>query len=207
MRAHAPGADAPLAVGILREGWHTGVVIPVAEAGPGLSALRRWFPNAEYVAFGWGNRAFYTATHPGPGAAIAALLPSRSAMLVEGLPARPKQALPTDARLRWVCASPREVARLDAYLHDYLAPNADGQPTSIAPGSWPDSRFFAAEGTYDAFHTCNTWTLAGLAFAGFPVHAEGVVFSAQVTRRTESLPACPAPRAVGAAWRDASADG
>lgn len=182
-----------VAIGVLREGWHTGFVLPIGETDAPLRDLRHWFPQARYLAFGWGNRAFYTAAHRGVGTALAALLPSTSALFVHGLPTTPKSALPVDSKLRWVCASATEVSKLDIYLGYYVKKAPDGRPISIEPGPWRNSRFFASTGTYDAFHTCNTWTMAGLAFAGLPVNAKGVLFSGQVMTRTRGLPTCARP--------------
>jgi hypothetical protein len=40
--------------------------------------------------------------------------------------------------------------------------------------------FYAATGTYDLSHTCNTWTAEALRAAGAPVSAAGVVFAGQL---------------------------
>ncbi|HET8700263.1 MAG TPA: DUF2459 domain-containing protein, partial [Nitrococcus sp.] len=72
---HAPTNGAEVAIGVLDEGWHTGLIIPAAATGPSLAGLHEWFPEAKYLVFGWGNRAFYTATYSGLGTALSALLP------------------------------------------------------------------------------------------------------------------------------------
>ncbi|HET8700149.1 MAG TPA: DUF2459 domain-containing protein, partial [Nitrococcus sp.] len=101
-----------------------------------------------------------------------------------------EKALPPGAELRWVCVSPSGVSKLDAYLGDYLQKGRSGWLISVGPGPLPDSRFFASPGTYDAFHTCNTWTVAGLEFAGLPVSAEGIVFAGQVMSEIRALRSC-----------------
>ncbi|MBN6740930.1 DUF2459 domain-containing protein [Acidithiobacillus sp. MC6.1] len=180
-----------ISIGVLDEGWHTELVLPVRALGPSLADLHHWFPEAKYLVYGWGNRNFYMANHPGPGMAIAALFPSSSVVFVEGLPKHPKNALPPDAHLHWICASRTGVWRLDAYLGDYLRMGPSEDPVSLAPGPFPESRFFASTGTYDAFHTCNTWTAAALKFAGLPVSDEGVLFAGQVMSEIRSLRSCP----------------
>lgn len=187
---HASTNGAEVTIGVLKEGWHTGLVVPVAEMSPSLSGLHHWFPKAKYLVFGWGNRAFYTARHPGLGAALSALLPSASVVFVRGLPRSPETVLPPGAELRWVCAFPEEVSKLDTYLGYYLRKGPSGRAISVGTGPLPDSRFFASTGTYDAFHTCNTWTVAGLEFAGLPVSAEGIVFAGQVMSEIRTLRAC-----------------
>lgn len=186
--AHTNGAE--VAIGVLREGWHTGLIIPAAEIGPSLAGLHEWFPQAKYLVFGWGNRAFYTATHSGLGMALSALLPSSSVVFVRGLPDAPEKTLAPGAELRWVCASPSRGSKLDAYLGDYLQKGRDGRLISVGPGPLPGSWFFVSPGTYDAFHTCNTWTAAGLEFAGLPVSAGGIVFAGQVMSEIRALRSC-----------------
>src|SRR5205823_10778951 len=60
-----------------------------------------------------------------------------------------------------------------------LAKDPGGRPHRIAAGPYPQSLFYAATGTYDAMHTCNTWTAEGLQIAGLPVSAAGIVFADQ----------------------------
>jgi hypothetical protein len=40
--------------------------------------------------------------------------------------------------------------------------------------------FYAARDTYDALHTCNTWTAETLRAGGLPVPSAGVLFVGQV---------------------------
>ncbi len=192
------------AVGVLIARWHTGLVLPSTELGP-LRALLRYDPTARYLSIGWGNRRFYTAAHPNSGDALAALLPSRSVLLVQGL-AGAADATPADGRLEWVCADRGELWRLAAYVHDSLQwqsgrpANGPASGPSEVPVQWPvelgagllpESRFYASSAHYDAFHTCNTWTLAALQYAGLHVSAAGVLFAGQVGRRIRHLPMCP----------------
>jgi len=194
----APGrSSAGDSIGVLREGWHTGLVLPAAELDPPLAGLRQAFPGARYLAFGWGDRAYYTEGHPGFGTALSALFPSASVLFVHALPARLAGALPKDASLHWLCASPAQVRRLDRYLGHYLRRGPHGRPKLVGRGGWPHSVFYASTGDYDALHTCNTWTVAALAYAGLPVRAGGVVFAGQVLSRTRPL--APPPRRPSAA--------
>lgn len=194
---HFASAHPEVPVGVLDEGWHTGLVLPAGALGPSLAPLRQWFPEATYLAFGWGNRDFYMTPRPGSGTALSALFPSSSVVYVRGLPDAPHAALPSAVELRWLCASAAEAWRLDAYLGAYLQRGEGGRLISVGPGPSPGSRFFASPGTYGAFHTCNTWTIAGLEFAGLPVSARGVVFAGQVMSEIRSLRSCPGGPAKG----------
>lgn len=187
----ALAGPARLSLGVLEERWHTGLVLPRGALGPKLADLRRRFPHGRYLAFGWGQRAYYTAAHPGVGTALSALLPSRSVLFVRALPTHPERALPARAHLRWLCVAPGQMERLETYLAHYVREGPGGQPLVVAPGPWPDSEFLASTKPYDALHTCNTWTAAALHYAGLPVGGSGVLFAGQVAGRTRSLAQCP----------------
>lgn len=180
----------PLEIGIPVAGWHTGLVLPAEELGP-LRPLMRREPQARYVSFGWGNRRFYMATRPRSGDAVAALFRSPSALFVQpgGAPA---DLLASDAHIHWACVTREQLWRLDRYIEKSLS--RPDRPVDLGAGPLPGSRFYASTGHYSALHTCNTWTAAGLQYAGLPVRASGVLFASQVDRRIRALRACPAPQ-------------
>ncbi len=180
----------PLAIGVLMAGWHTGLVLPAGELGPLRSLLRSGGP-ADDLSFGWGNRRFYMAVHPGSGDAIAALWRSPSVLFVQAA-AAPADLLGGGVGIRWVCADRQEVWRVDRYIEQSLV--RPGSPIDLGRGPFPDSRFYASTGHYSAVHTCNTWTIAALEYAGLPVRAGGVIFAGQAERRARGLRACPAPQ-------------
>jgi hypothetical protein len=180
----------PLKIGVLVAGWHTGLVLPAGELGP-LRPLLRGDPRAKFLSFGWGNRRFYMARHPGSGDAMAALFDSPSALFVQPA-ASPAELLDSDTHVHWICADREQLWRVDRYLERSLA--SPGKPVDLGAGPFPASRFYAATGRYSAVHTCNTWTAAALQYAGLPVSATGVLFSSQVARRIRALRACSVPQ-------------
>lgn len=185
----SPADRGPFVVGVLTASWHTGLIVPASELGP----LRERLPaaaRARYLSFGWGSRRFYMAAHPGSGDALAALFRSPSVLFVQAA-STPEDLLPEDARLRWLCLDRAEVWRLDRYLEDTLQ-RRGGRLRDLGNGPLPDSRFYASTGRYSALHTCNTWTVAALQYAGLAVHARGVIFATQVAARTRRPAACPA---------------
>lgn len=178
----------PPDIGVLIAGWHTGIVVPAGELGP-LHPLLRGDPHARYLSFGWGNRRFYMSRHPDSGDAIAALFRSPSALFVQ--PAATPAGLLTGAvHIHWVCLGRAQLWRLDHYIRESLV--RPRRPVDLGHGPFPHSRFYASTEHYSAVHTCNTWTVAALQYAGLPVTAGGVLFSEQVEERARALRACPA---------------
>ncbi len=185
----------PQTIAVLDEGWHTGVILPVPALDPSLAGLRKWFPTARYLVFGWGDRRYYMAAHPGVELALGALFPSASVVLVQGIAEKPQPAFLPGTEVRWICISARGMGRLDTYLARYLETGAGGRLVSLGRGPFPNSRFFASPAAYDAFHTCNTWTAAAMHNAGLPVNPRGVVLAGQVMAEIAKLPACASPNA------------
>jgi uncharacterized protein (TIGR02117 family) len=175
------------AIYVLHGGWHTELALSVQLIDGPLAALYRDFPAARTLVFGWGARDYYMAQHPGFADAMRALSPGPAVMLVTGLPAAPASS--ENAFILFV--SRPGMVRLSHWLWNELAKDAAG-PQRISAGPYPESVFYAATGSYDASHTCNTWTAEALRVAGLPVNAAGIIFADQVTAQLAPF-ATPTP--------------
>lgn len=196
LSVHPSTVAHPKPIGVVEDGWHTELLLPATEAESSLSDIRPWFPKEKYLIFGWGNRYYYMARDPGWLSGLDALFPSSSVMLIQGLSENPQKVFPPDIHIRWLCISGAGLAHMDAYLAGYLrggGPN--GGLIELRHGPWAHSWFFASTGTYDAFHTCNTWTARALHIAGLPVGSQGVVFADQVVSEVATLHRCTLPGA------------
>ena len=83
---------------------------------------------------------------------------------------------------------PGNLARVAGQLWDDLEKTADGRVLRLADGPYVGSVFYASNETYDAFHTCNTWTALLLREAGFPIDPH-VLFAGQVMRQVSVIAA------------------
>ncbi|MGA9855821.1 MAG: DUF2459 domain-containing protein [Gammaproteobacteria bacterium] len=178
-------ANAQNQLWVLDSGWHTGVILSRSELGPPLTSLLQGLPHSQYFAFGWGNRKFYMAPHPTLGMDLAALFPSHSVVLVDACDVVPRACFSSVVHLKSVFVSREGLDRLDGYLAHSLQMDAQGKPEPVGPGPDPDSEFFASGLSYDAFHTCNTWTAEALQDAGLPVSYHGVIFADQIWRQVK----------------------
>jgi uncharacterized protein (TIGR02117 family) len=180
-----PVGDAKLYV--VARGWHTDLGFPVEELTGPLTSLEGGFPGVRYLVFGFGERAYYMGRNEGSGEMLAALFPSKSAILLTALTASPTQAFPGH-EVVVLQLSPPDLARTEARLWDDLEKSADGSAVRLADGPYLGSAFYAANETYDGFHTCNTWTALLLRQAGFPMNAH-LLFADQVMRQVRAIAA------------------
>ncbi|HEY7577289.1 MAG TPA: DUF2459 domain-containing protein, partial [Acetobacteraceae bacterium] len=172
---------------VVARGWHTDLGFPVDEVGGRLASLEQGFPGARYLVFGFGERAYYMGRNEGSGEMLAALLPSKSAILMTALTASPTEAFP-DHQVVVLRLPQRDLARMTDRLWDDLEKAPDDSAVRLADGPYAGSVFYASNETYDAFHTCNTWTALLLRDAGFPV-SPGVLFAGQVMSQVRTVAA------------------
>ncbi len=165
------------ALGVVREGWHTGLIVPEAELTGTLKLLRAQLPPAPFVVIGWGQRRYYMARDPGLLTGLAALFPSASVLHVRAW--RPRTDLRPSRHRTWLHLPAGGWSGLRTFLDRAFAQGPRGHLEALGAH---DRRglFFASTGTYDALHTCNTWTMQALRAAQLPAASTGVLFAGQV---------------------------
>jgi uncharacterized protein (TIGR02117 family) len=179
-----PEGDAKLYV--VARGWHTDLGFPVQELSGPLTSLEQGFPGVRYLVFGFGERAYYMGRTEGSGEMLAALFPSKAAILLTALTAAPTQAFP-DHEVVVLRLSPADLARVETRLWDDLEKSTTGAAVRLADGPYVGSAFYASTATYDGFHTCNTWTALLLRQGGFPINTH-VLLADQVMRQVRGAP-------------------
>jgi uncharacterized protein (TIGR02117 family) len=177
------GADR---VYVIDRGWHTDIGLPVAELHGTLALVAADFPGATSLTIGFGDRAYLLDRDTNLFDMVRALLPGKAALLVTGLRASPEAAFGADSVVRLAIAKP-QLDALEGFLAGYFADDRAGRVQRLADGPYPGSLFFASDATYDALHTCNTWTAEGLQAAGYPVSTAFVIFAPQVMAAARKL--------------------
>jgi len=178
---------------VVASGWHTDIGLPTDELGAPLADLERDFPGARFLVFGFGERAYLMARDGGSGEMLGAVFPSDSAIRMTALRAPPADAFGAD-HVVTLHLSPQGVDRIAALIWQGMEKQADGTARRLAGGPYDGSALYAATETYDALHTCNSWTALLLHEAGLPVDPIGVLFTGQVmdqVRRIAALQARP----------------
>jgi uncharacterized protein (TIGR02117 family) len=170
--AEAEGAAATRRILVLTNPIHTDIAIPID------AAIREKFafleeagipaghPDARWLIFGWGGRAFYLETPTWselkPLPVLKALTLDRSVMHIDvtGEIAEPHPAV------TGFDVGETEYDRLLEFIAGSFE-RREGSPIVIEGAEYgPDDRFFEAKGYFNAFLGCNTWTAKGLREAG-----------------------------------------
>lgn len=171
---------------VIDRGWHTDIGLPVAELHGKLALVAADFPGATSLTIGFGDRAYLLDRDTNFFDMLRALLPGKAALLVTGLRAPPEAAFGANSVVTLAIARP-QLEALERFLASYLVTDRAGQPLRLADGPYAGSLFFASDATYDAFHTCNTWTAESLRAGGYPVSSTLVIFASQVMAEARGL--------------------
>lgn len=172
-RQHDAGG---IAVWVISNGYHAGLVLPVAAAG---IDWRDDFPAEHFpteirgypmVAFGWGEREVYMNT---PRFQDLNLLDGLRAVLALSSSVAHVQygfAPYEGEHARRLTLSPERYRALAAHVRAAFRSDADGRPIVIAGRGFAASdAFYEGTGRYSFIYTCNQWVGEGLRRIGAPV--------------------------------------
>lgn len=189
------GGDVGVRVHVVRHGWHSGIVLRVADITDPAWPLRREFPGAEQLEIGWGDRAYYQARDPSLWLGVRALLwPTAGVLHIAAFDGPVERRFPASEVVALQLA-PDGFARMVAALAASHELDAAGRPIPLGPGLYGTSRFYASRQSFHLFATCNVWTATVLREAGVPVrplqsHTAGALF-AQLRHHAQVLRPAP----------------
>ncbi len=161
----------PITIYIKTDGLHMDLVLPLHTAQYDWRNLLKdcsgYHKNHRFVAFGWGDRAYYLESKSpfyfNPLTAFNAMAYlSRSAMHLTFL-----AQMRTTKKCKAVKVSEKQYLKLVEYIKNSLKHNVKGCVEEIKGAAyWQNDAFFESEGKYSLFFTCNTWLNNGLREAG-----------------------------------------
>ena len=158
---------------VLSNPIHTDIALPadadvLAEFGfVSEGGLELDYPGVKWIVFGWGGRSFYLETRTWDdlkfGPVFAALTVDQSVMHVERAGAISEDR----PSVRAIDLSPEEFRKLVTGIAATFQRSSDGMASAIEGAAYHEhDAFFPANGTFNAFLGCNTWTAARLRDAG-----------------------------------------
>jgi hypothetical protein len=169
-------------VHLLRQSWHTGLIIDrAALLAAGLPPEAADFPGVPYLEFGWGDRAYYMSPDPTLWLTLnAALAPTPAVLHIE------PRAYPGVSAAREILVmdlSSSGFTGLASAISETVDRRSAPVARPIAYGRSPGARFYKARGSFHLFNTCNTWIARVLAAGGLAVNPDGVVTAVDLMRQ------------------------
>jgi uncharacterized protein (TIGR02117 family) len=162
---------------------HAGIVVDRRDFAAVLDLDAPDFLTRDWLEFGWGDADFYQDRGESFLLGLkAVLLPTGAVMHVHAFSGAPSSNFSKSEVLE-LPLTDGGYASLLAFLRAAFKRDEGGRVASLGPGLYGLSRFYAAEGTYHAFHTCNTWAAEALAAGGFPIEPAGVLTVGQFMSR------------------------
>lgn len=162
-----------ITVYLLDNGVHTDLALPLSNAvfdwttviDPA-DARQLYFP-LDYVAFGWGDRAFYLETPQWRDMKVATAFKAVAGLgdtVIHATFLPQPRATPNSVAID---VSADEYRALAASIVASLQTDSTGRAQVIAGRAYGDNdAFYAAHGSYSLFNTCNSWTNHRLKAAG-----------------------------------------
>jgi len=155
-------------------GVHTDVVLPVKTTYKDWSEIilyknaRCADTSLKYIAFGWGDKGFYLKTPTWADLKASTVFKAAfglsSAAMHTTFYSTPKEG----KRCIRLEISKEQYQRLISYIERSLQTDASGNAITIGPNARYNDHdaFYEAKGSYNLFHTCNTWTNDALKASG-----------------------------------------
>ena len=160
---------------IVHDAWHAAIVIKKVDIPAVALPELRDFPSAEYLEFSWGDRDYFPAPDGGLGLALkAAFWSSGSILHVVGFKDGVQNAYP-NAEIIEIPLSEEGFQRMVKFISDTFSRPHSPMPAEARPGLFSNGRFYAAEGKFSLFRTCNTWVAEALSAAGLPIRPSHVI--------------------------------
>lgn len=176
-------------ISVVNHGWHSALVIKKADISDIVLPEIREFPDAHYLEFGWGDWDYYQAPDPGLGLALkAAFWSSRSVLHVAGFKDTVEKYF-HGSEIVEIGLSDEAFERLIQFISDSFSRSDPAALLETRPGLYGKSRFYAAEGRFHLFRTCNTWVAEALRSAGLPITSAYAITAGNLMSQVQQLSA------------------
>lgn len=185
---HQKNIPAERIIYIINYSWHTGFVIPVDSSLAANMPVIKNFNGYKYIDIGWGDRDFYQLEEFKLYEGLKALLvPTPAALRFEGYTLTIEETAKYVDRVNEIKLDEEKYKRLIGFINSYLKRGKYGEFNLLSEKSEVRIIFFAAEGSYHLYNTCNTWIAKGLKQCGFNINLGNVSTEEDIFRELSAL--------------------
>lgn len=159
----------PIEIYILTNGVHTDLVLPLKNdlmdwsksVRPSLT--KSGCPDANLVAFGWGDKDFYLKTKNWSQLKIKTVFNAMLYLDSSAMHVTFYNSLQENKSCKKICIDKKSYLLLVKYIENSFDQDQSGNYQHISGNAyWNNDSFYEAKGTYGLFFTCNTWANSGL---------------------------------------------
>ncbi len=163
----AQGGEVPIYIS--SNGVHTDIVVPLKNQVKDWSThilLQHTIaqdPQADYLAFGWGDKGFYLDTPEWSDLKASTAFKAAFYLSTSAMHTRFCKNLKEDANCRKIMITQEDYKALVAYITSSFQWDKDQKVQWISGESYgKNDAFYEATGRYSLFYTCNTWANGAL---------------------------------------------
>ncbi|WP_157593244.1 TIGR02117 family protein [Rufibacter tibetensis] len=169
-----PTSKKEISIYILTNGVHTDLVVPVK------NDVYNWRhyvkfehtqskgTNANYIAFGWGDKGFYLETPTWADLKAKVAFKAMTGLGASAIHATFYKTMPENEACHRIDISREQYGRLVRFIQSRFDLDESGNTINIKTDAnyGKDDAFYEAKGSYNLFYTCNTWANEGLKACG-----------------------------------------
>ena len=167
-------AQKDITIYLKSNGVHTDVVLPVKTTYKDWSEIilyknaRCADTSLKYIAFGWGDKGFYLKTPTWSDLKASTVFKAAFGLSSAAMHTNFYDNLKEGKRCIRLQISKEQYLRLITYIEKSLLTDVSGKPITIGANARYNDHdaFYEAKGSYNLFHTCNTWTNDALKTSG-----------------------------------------
>ncbi|MBM4172623.1 MAG: DUF2459 domain-containing protein [Ignavibacteria bacterium] len=176
-----PQPSDSISIYLVKESWHTGIMIPVNEYTITKLPVAKYFKEFLFIDIGWGDADFYQT--PGSDiflAAKAILIPTPTVIRVDGY------KFPIEKVIEWrdfaieLSLKNEEFIKLATYINESFIYNDRGEHIISKSEEGKPIIFFKSKYFYYFLRTCNTWAAEVIQSSGKDIDTFGLVTAGQL---------------------------
>ncbi len=156
----------------IKQRWHTAIVFNTSDIDSTLLPVVKKFSNYKMIDIGWGDEEFYQYPDFDWELAFKALFyPTPSTLRVEGISISKELYFDLSEIVVKLVVSDEQLREILNFIDDTFYRDENGEKV-LSSKAGGQIIFYAAEGKYHLFNTCNTWLARCLNNAGLQIKTD-----------------------------------